>query len=113
MSTIITAMAASRMTSEKPRSASRRGSAGGGGVGLGALEHLAHVGARLRVGRDAAVTRHRAFAGVVGGQGLLEVAAVAVEERAQVAGAALHVVGGIERVLHAQRTGGGGHELHE
>src|SRR4030095_11933346 len=54
-----------------------------------AVEHLLHVVARLAVGRHAAVAVHRAGAGVVGGQRLLQVAAVARDERAQGAGAAV------------------------
>jgi hypothetical protein len=53
--------------------------------------------------------------GVVGGQGAGQVAAVEVEQAAQVARAGLEVGGGLEDVFQAQAEfgGGRGHELHE
>src|SRR2546423_11031829 len=79
----MTVIAASTITSAKPRSSPRAagGLAGLGGVGrLRALEHLVDVGARLRIGWHSAVPRHRPLARVVGGQGALDVAVVAVDE---------------------------------
>src|SRR5437762_11354743 len=105
MRIIITVIAASTITSAKPRSWPRGagGLAGLGGVGrLRALEDLVDVGARLRVGRDPAVPRHRTLARVVGGQGALDVAVVAVDQGPQVARPALDVAGGVEGVLHPE-----------
>src|SRR5690349_20950622 len=98
MRIIMTVIPASTITSAKPRSSRRAagGLAGAGVVGrLRALEDLLDVGARLRVGRDAAMPRHRPLARVVGGQGALDVAVVAVDEGAEEARPPVDVAGGV------------------
>ncbi len=71
-----------------------------GDTGLAAVlgvevQHLADVGARLGVGRHAVVAIHRRRAGVIGGQGPLQVAAGVLQQAAQVAAADVDVdVGG-------------------
>ena len=80
---------------------------------LVALQDLVDVVVGLAVGRDAAVPLHRPRAGVVGGQGLAQVAAVLGDEHAEVTRAAVEVLRGVEGVGHAQLAGGGRHELHE
>src|SRR5262245_56690508 len=106
----MTVMPASTITRAKPLSPWHAPGAGacdsaaarglpGSGVTLHAREHPLDVRARLRIRRDAAVPRHRALSRVVGGQGPLDVPAVAGDERAQVPGAAVDVLGGVEGVL--------------
>src|SRR5687767_759521 len=49
------------------------------------LAYRRDVSAGLAVGRHAAILRHRAGAGVVGGEGEIEISVERVEQRAQIA----------------------------
>src|SRR4051812_27522398 len=67
---------------------------------------LADVVLRLRIRRHAAVALHGARPGVVGSECLGHVATERVELLAQVLRAGVDVLGGVERVGAAERSGG-------
>src|SRR5216110_1350654 len=93
MVTVARSAAIDEPVSERRRSVGRR---------LVALEDLLDILARLAVGRDASVALHGAGAGVVRGQGALEIAVVLADERVQVARATVEVRRGVQRILHPQ-----------
>ena len=68
----------------------------------GPLQDAPHVAVGLFVGRDATMEIDRSFARVVAGQGQVRPSVVSIEQPAEVAGAPLHVLRGVERVLHAE-----------
>src|SRR5579863_5156937 len=123
-----------RRTGPSSRAAdSRRGSAGARGwngrsaaaVGASAspsrkgslvaavrVQYAYDVRACLRIRRYAVIAVHRARTGVVGGYRQGNVVVVMTKERVEVTGAALHVLGGIERIGNPAARRGSGHQLH-
>jgi tetratricopeptide (TPR) repeat protein len=75
-------------------------------------EDANHVGLGLPVGGDAPVAIHRLLAGVVGGEGEGDLT-VPLQQFLDVAGSALQVLGGIERVAHLEPPRSLGHQLHQ
>src|SRR5687767_11559465 len=73
---------------------------------LVSVEDLLDIFARLAIGRHAAVSLHRPRARVVRGERALEVALVLLQEGVQVAGPAVEVGRGVERVGHPQLARG-------
>ena len=69
-----------------------------------APQDAAHVPARLRVRRDAAVHHHGLLAGIVGGEHDGQVAVITVHQAAQMANAALDVLVRVERVRHLESS---------
>ena len=74
--------------------------------------HELNVLLRLAIGRHAVVLLHGAGSGVVGGEGEIEIAVEGVEQGAEIADAAEHVLFRVEDVVDADEAGRGGHELH-
>src|SRR5262245_6873018 len=73
-------------------------------------QHPGEILARLGNGRDAAGLLYPPGSGVVGGDGERQVAAVAVEQHAQVPAPALDVVAGQEDIADLMPGGRFGHE---
>ena len=75
--------------------------------------HAFDISARFCKRRYPLVAVHPAFAGVVGGQGVVDVAAVVGQQPAQVAHAAAQVLRGIKGVAHIEALRRVGNQLHQ
>ncbi|MNL25782.1 hypothetical protein D3C87_1472750 [compost metagenome] len=82
-------------------------------IAFGQGLHEGDVGLRLGVGRHPVVLDHGRFAGVVTCQRQYLVAVEALEQPGQVAHAATNVLSCVERIVHGETLGGGGHQLHQ
>jgi hypothetical protein len=81
-------------------------------VSLVEAQHAGDVFRRLLIGRHGAIGEDRSFAGVISGEGELEVP-VFRQEKLQIGCAGADVFFGIERIPHAETRHGLGHELHQ